>query len=143
MFPRFCAICQRYVSSGNHHCEICNSCTSKVSILPLSWVTLLAAVVFFWVTVVLIDSMIFALIKKKTKQTYFDTDFFGKPRQFNLVVFFTGHHNLMGINFYFLIPLWWKEDWKSYLLATETIPYAPVLCLHILFSLCVGSCRSH
>ncbi|XP_040525123.1 rRNA N6-adenosine-methyltransferase ZCCHC4 isoform X1 [Gallus gallus] len=26
---RFCAICQRYVSSGNHHCEICNSCTSK------------------------------------------------------------------------------------------------------------------
>ncbi|XP_074722030.1 rRNA N(6)-adenosine-methyltransferase ZCCHC4 isoform X2 [Strix uralensis] len=26
---RFCAICQRYVSSGNQHCEICNSCTSK------------------------------------------------------------------------------------------------------------------
>ncbi|XP_053921669.1 rRNA N6-adenosine-methyltransferase ZCCHC4 [Cuculus canorus] len=26
---RFCAICQRYVSPGNQHCEICNSCTSK------------------------------------------------------------------------------------------------------------------
>ncbi|KAF1471212.1 Zinc finger CCHC domain-containing protein 4, partial [Eudyptula minor novaehollandiae] len=26
---RFCAVCQRYVSSGNQHCEICNSCTSK------------------------------------------------------------------------------------------------------------------
>ncbi|XP_025926903.1 zinc finger CCHC domain-containing protein 4 isoform X3 [Apteryx rowi] len=26
---RFCTICQRYVSSGNQHCEICNSCTSK------------------------------------------------------------------------------------------------------------------
>nr|XP_009671621.1 PREDICTED: zinc finger CCHC domain-containing protein 4 isoform X3 [Struthio camelus australis] len=26
---RLCAICQRYVSSGNQHCEICNSCTSK------------------------------------------------------------------------------------------------------------------
>lgn len=26
---RFCAICQRYVSSDNQHCEICNSCTSK------------------------------------------------------------------------------------------------------------------
>ncbi|KAM9286668.1 rRNA N(6)-adenosine-methyltransferase ZCCHC4 isoform 2-T2 [Cariama cristata] len=26
---RFCAICQRYVSSGNQHCDICNSCTSK------------------------------------------------------------------------------------------------------------------
>ncbi|XP_030419681.1 rRNA N6-adenosine-methyltransferase ZCCHC4 isoform X2 [Gopherus evgoodei] len=26
---RFCFVCQRYVSSGNQHCEICNSCTSK------------------------------------------------------------------------------------------------------------------
>ncbi|XP_071599917.1 rRNA N(6)-adenosine-methyltransferase ZCCHC4 isoform X2 [Heliangelus exortis] len=26
---RFCALCQRYVSSGNQHCELCNSCTSK------------------------------------------------------------------------------------------------------------------
>uniref|UniRef100_A0A8C8VL01 Zinc finger CCHC-type containing 4 n=1 Tax=Pelusios castaneus TaxID=367368 RepID=A0A8C8VL01_9SAUR len=26
---RFCAVCQRYVSSGNEHCKICNSCTSK------------------------------------------------------------------------------------------------------------------
>ncbi|XP_041908891.1 rRNA N6-adenosine-methyltransferase ZCCHC4 isoform X1 [Corvus kubaryi] len=26
---RFCTVCQRYVSSGNQHCEICNSCTSK------------------------------------------------------------------------------------------------------------------
>lgn len=29
---RFCTVCQRYVSSGNQHCEICNSCTSKVGI---------------------------------------------------------------------------------------------------------------
>ncbi|OXB63164.1 hypothetical protein ASZ78_001043 [Callipepla squamata] len=29
VFSRFCALCQRYVSAGNHHCEICNSCTSK------------------------------------------------------------------------------------------------------------------
>ncbi|XP_003773389.1 rRNA N6-adenosine-methyltransferase ZCCHC4 [Sarcophilus harrisii] len=26
---RFCAVCQRYVSLENQHCEICNSCTSK------------------------------------------------------------------------------------------------------------------
>ncbi|EMP37381.1 Zinc finger CCHC domain-containing protein 4 [Chelonia mydas] len=26
---RFCSVCQRYVSLGNQHCEICNSCTSK------------------------------------------------------------------------------------------------------------------
>ncbi|NXW02062.1 ZCHC4 protein, partial [Fregetta grallaria] len=26
---RFCTICQRYVSSGNQHCELCDSCTSK------------------------------------------------------------------------------------------------------------------
>ncbi|KAF7248303.1 rRNA N6-adenosine-methyltransferase ZCCHC4 [Varanus komodoensis] len=27
---RFCALCQRYVSLNNQHCEICNSCTSKI-----------------------------------------------------------------------------------------------------------------
>ncbi|XP_006260493.1 rRNA N6-adenosine-methyltransferase ZCCHC4 isoform X2 [Alligator mississippiensis] len=26
---RFCSLCQRYVSSENQHCEMCNSCTSK------------------------------------------------------------------------------------------------------------------
>ncbi|XP_068925085.1 rRNA N6-adenosine-methyltransferase ZCCHC4 isoform X2 [Petaurus breviceps papuanus] len=26
---RFCAMCQRYVSLENQHCDICNSCTSK------------------------------------------------------------------------------------------------------------------
>ncbi|XP_019381677.1 PREDICTED: zinc finger CCHC domain-containing protein 4 isoform X2 [Gavialis gangeticus] len=26
---RFCSLCQRYVSSENQHCKMCNSCTSK------------------------------------------------------------------------------------------------------------------
>ncbi|KAJ8262121.1 hypothetical protein GJAV_G00162470 [Gymnothorax javanicus] len=27
---RFCSICERFVSSGNRHCSICNACTSKI-----------------------------------------------------------------------------------------------------------------
>nr|XP_009911036.1 PREDICTED: uncharacterized protein LOC104313657 isoform X5 [Haliaeetus albicilla] len=44
---RFCTICQRYVSSGNQHCEICNSCTSK-----LGFTVIIATAVLYKATLV-------------------------------------------------------------------------------------------
>ncbi|KAJ6659412.1 hypothetical protein lerEdw1_019144 [Lerista edwardsae] len=36
---RFCSLCQRYVSLNNQHCEICNSCTSKLGFTAVFVVT--------------------------------------------------------------------------------------------------------
>lgn len=114
LFTRFCVICQRYVSSGNQHCEICDSCTSKVSILTSFWVMILA------------QSNNFCSNWSGKKKNILILISLGNPRHFKLVVLLTSLdiiHNLLGINFCFLIPFCWKEDWKGQLLATKTTPF--------------------